>query len=175
MALASNFLVARAQDNASDAVVNLKAYAAFKAGNYEEAREIWQQLADRGNTTAMINLASLFQQGKGVEEDPGHALKYIIDAAELGDPRAQYELGIEYEKGIIVERDIEKATNWLLKSAKQGDQDGQFAYAMMLATGFGEGPERITEKQRLEAIKWFKKATDNGHPDAAAYLKLLEP
>jgi len=166
-------LQAQQRDNASEAVTGLKAYAAFKSGNYEQARKIWEQLAEKGNTTAMINLANLFQQGKGVAEDQAHALKYIVDAARLGDSRAQYELGIEYEKGILVPRDIDKAAMWLHKSAIQGDSDGQFAYAVMLATAYGKGLAQASEQQRLAAKAWFKKAASNGHPDAAAYIDIL--
>ncbi len=173
LVITSFVIQAETRDNAAEAVIGLNAYAAFKAGNYQEARRIWQQLADKGNTTAMINLANLFQQGKGVTEDHDHALKYIVEAANLGDPRAQYELGIEYEKGIIVPRDIEKAAKWLHKSALQDNSDGQFAYAVMLATAFGKGLDQTSEQQRKEAKAWFEKAVNNGHPDAAAYIRIL--
>ncbi|MCP4430516.1 MAG: sel1 repeat family protein [Gammaproteobacteria bacterium] len=173
LGIASTTIQAEQRDNAAEAVIGLKAYAAFKAGNYEEARQIWQRLADKGNTTAMINLANLFQQGKGVSENHEHAFKYIVEAARLGDSRAQYELGIEYEKGILVSRDIDKAAKWLHKSALQDDVDGQFAYAVMLATDFGNGLEQAGPEQRQEAGAWFRKAAANGHPDAGAYIKLL--
>ncbi len=169
----TNLALAEERDNAAEAVTGLKAYAAFKAGNYEEARLIWEQLAAKGNTTALINLANLFQQGKGVVEDRKLALEYIIQAAQLGDSRAQYELGIEYEKGIIVPRDIYKAAAWLQKSAIQGDSDGQFAYAVMLATAYGKGLEYSNQLQRREAIDWLKKAAGNGHPDAKEYARIL--
>ncbi|MCP4487405.1 MAG: 4Fe-4S binding protein [Gammaproteobacteria bacterium] len=165
--------IAAERDNAAEAVSGLKAYAAFKAGDYVKARLIWQQLAAQGNTTALINLANLFQQGKGVSEDRKHALEYIIRAAQLGDSRAQYELGIEYEKGVIVPRDINKAATWLQKSALQGDSDGQFAYAVMLATAYGKGLEYSSQLQRREAIDLLKKAAANGHPDASQYARVL--
>ncbi len=165
--------IAAERDNAAEAVTGLKAYAAFKAGDYVKARLIWQQLAAQGNTTALINLANLFQQGKGVSEDKKHALEYIIQAAQLGDSRAQYELGIEYEKGIIIPRDINKAAAWLQKSALQGDSDGQFAYAVMLATAHGKGLEYSSQLQRREAIDLLKKAAANGHPDASQYARVL--
>ncbi|MCP4186886.1 MAG: sel1 repeat family protein [Gammaproteobacteria bacterium] len=169
----ASLTLAEERDNAAEAVTGLKAYAAFKAGNYEEARLIWEQLATKGNTTALINIANLFQQGKGVVEDRKLALEYIIQAAQLGDSRAQYELGIEYEKGLIVPRDIYKAAAWLQKSALQGDSDGQFAYAVMLATAYGKGLEHSSQLQRREAIDWLRKAAANGHPDASEYARVL--
>jgi len=161
-------------DNSTDAVTSLQAYAKFKSGDYEQARAIWQQLADKGNTTALINLANLFQQGMGVSKDQRQALHYIRQAAELGDARAQYELGMEFEKGQLVERDLQQASRWLHKSAQQDNADGQFAYGIMLATAFGKGLDQATRAQRKAARYWLMKAQSNGHPDARPYIELLE-
>ena len=158
----------------SETVNNIQAYAFFKAGDYAAAKELWESLAAQGNTTAMINLANLFQQGIGVDEDDQQALQFIIQAAEKGDARAQYELGIEYEKGILLARDIQQAAKWLLASAKQDNMDGQFAYGIMLLTAFGQGMEVASAEQQQEAREWLTKARLNGHPDAANYIKLLE-
>ncbi len=161
------------KDNAADAVKSLEAYARFKSGDYQAAREIWQKLAKKGNTTALINLANLFQQGMGVDENDRQALSYIRQAAELGDSRAQYELGIEYEKGDLVDRDLQQAAYWLQLSAKADNADGQFAYGILLATAFGKGLGETTEIQRRQALYWLQKAQANGHPDAKPYIGLL--
>jgi TPR repeat protein len=158
----------------SETVDNIQAYAFFKAGNYVAAKELWESLAARGNTTAMINLANLFQQGIGVDEDDQQALKFITQAAEKGDARAQYELGIEYEKGILLTRDIQQAAKWLLASAKQDNMDGQFAYGIMLLTAYGQGMQAASIGQQQQALEWLTKAKQNGHPDAADYIKLTE-
>lgn len=172
---ASSIAPAAAQQdsNARDAVSSLKAYALFKAGDFDAARTIWESLAARGNTTAMINLANLFQQGMGVNEDDRQALEYIRQAAELGDARAQYELGIEYEKGILVVRNLDKAAHWLKRSAEQDNADGQFAYGILLATRGGPDIEAITPSQREEALQWLERARVGGHPDAYQYIRTL--
>lgn len=161
-------------DIAADAVSSLRAYAQFKAGNYAEARAIWERLASKGNTTALINLANLFQQGMGVDENDMQALVYVQQAADLGDARAQYELGIEYEKGVLLERDLDQAAMWLKRSASQDNADGQYAYGILLATAYGKGFSQTTLQQREEALMWLKKSRSNGHPDASTYIKLLE-
>lgn len=171
---ACSLLRAEPADNSADAVSSLHAYAKFKAGDYEAARVIWQRLADKGNTTALINLANLLQQGLGSEKNPQQALRLIRQAAERGDARAQYELGIEYEKGRLVERDLQQAANWLLRSAEQDNADGQYAYAILLATAFGKGLEQTTRQQREQALEWLQKSRANGHPDALTYIRLLE-
>lgn len=164
---------AEERSNHKEAVANLNAYALYKAGNYDDARVIWEELARKGNTTALVNLANLFQQGQGVTEDQKQAMTYVRKAAELGDARAQHELGIAYEKGTVVERDIESAAAWLKKSAEQGYADGQFAYGVMLATGFGKGIEKASAAERDEALDWLAKAKSNGNVEAADYIKVL--
>ncbi|MEM1044684.1 MAG: tetratricopeptide repeat protein [Pseudomonadota bacterium] len=164
---------AQASDGSRGAVTNLKAYAAYKAGDYDKARTIWEGLAAKGNTTALINLANMFQQGQGVGEDQQRALALVTQAAELGDKRAQYELGTAYESGTVLERDIDKAAYWLKQSAENGSPDGQFAYGIMLATARGAGLDRSTPAARKEALGWLTKAKDNGHLEAGDYIATL--
>lgn len=164
---------AQERSNAREAVANLEAYAVYKMGRYDEAKRIWEELAAKGNTTAMINLANLFQQGQGVSEDQKRALELVLQAAELGDARAQYEIGIAYEKGDVFPRDIEKAGAWLKKSAEQDYADGQFAYGVWLATGGGKGLEKATAAQRSAALAWLQKAKSNGNLEASDYIGVL--
>ena len=165
---------AEERDNAHEAVTNLEAYAEYKMGHYDAAREIWEGLAAKGNTTALINLANLFQQGQGVIEDQKKGIVLIEKAAELGDARAQYELGMAYEKGGAVNRDIEKAASWLKKSAEQNYSDGQFAYGVLLAAGRGKGLDNATAADIKEALEWLNKAQARGNLEAADYIKVLE-
>jgi TPR repeat protein len=158
---------------ARDAVVNLKAYAEYKMGHYDNAREIWEGLAASGNTTALINLSNLFSQGGGVTADQKKAYGYTLKAAELGDPRAQHDVGLEYEKGGLVPRDIDTAAAWLKKSADQDYADGQFAYGVLLATGRGKGLDQASEADKAEAIAQLKKAQAGGNGEAGDYIKTL--
>ena len=161
------------RDNAKEAVVNLKAYAAYKMGQYDKAKQIWEGLAKKGNTTALLNLANLFQQGQGVTKDDREAHVLLEKAATLGDARAQYELGMSYEKGHVVERDIDKAAEWLKKSADQGFSDGQFAYGVMLATARGQGIDQASRQDKQAAIDLLAKAKAGGHLEAGNYLDTL--
>lgn len=64
-------------------------YQAFNAGNYETARQIWQDLADRGDTLAMIGLGTLYERGFGVRQNAERALQLYRRAANAGDSRAR--------------------------------------------------------------------------------------
>lgn len=164
---------AQDQDGSRDGVRNLEAYAVYKMGRYDEAKKIWEELAAKGNTTAIINLANMFEQGQGVTEDRKQAFTFRLQAAELGDARAQHEVGLAYEKGTLVPRDIDKAGHWLMKSADQGYADGQFAYGVLLATGRGKGIKEASQADRAEARSWLEKAKVNGNLEAGEYLSIL--
>lgn len=172
--LFNSYILQANDQNSKDAVSNLKAYAHFKSGDYSEAKVIWEELAKKGNTTALINLANLFEHGNGVNKDDLKALEYIKEAAKLNDERAQYELGIHYEKGILLKRDIDKAEYWLKLSARNGNSQGQLAYAILLTTGKGKGIEKLNKKEIEIALKELKKAKNLGEEEAKNYIKLLE-
>jgi TPR repeat protein len=162
------------RDQASvDAVESLNAYAAYKLGDYQTARERWLALAERGNTSAMINIANMYEQGQGVEQDQQTALSWQRRAADLGDSRAQLHLGVAYEEGHGVERDPRQAAEWFRKAAEQDDATAQFNLGVMLATAYGEGLDQSTPAERTEAITWLERAADGGHPDAAQLLSTL--
>ncbi len=157
----------------ADAITNLEAYAAYKSGDYDRARAIWSRLAMRGNTTAMNNLANMFDQGQGVDEDPVEAARLLRLAAERGDHVAQLNLGLAYERGRGVPRDNRLAAEWFRRAAVQGDAQAQLNLGVMLATNYGAGIETTSAAQRAEAASWLEQAAGNGEPEAAEYLDLL--
>lgn len=173
LALASSAFAAN--DTEKQAVENLKAYAAYKMAQYDRAHAIWLSLSERGNTTAMNNLANMYEQGQGVEQDFGVAVEWLTRAAEAGDRVAQLNLGLAYEKGRGVPRDNRIAADWFLRAAEQGEQTAQFNLGVMLATNYGLGPETASEIQREQAREWLAKAAEQGHPEAPVMLQLLQP
>jgi TPR repeat protein len=162
------------RDRASvEAVQSLQAYAAYKSGNFAQARLLWEDLAARGNTTAMNNLANMFEQGQGSPKDPAASIQWLRKAAELGDPVAQLNLGLAFERGTGVTRDNHEAARWFRKSAEQGDRDAQFNLGVMLATNYGAGAESATGEQRAEARKWLTRSAAQGHEEARTFIGLL--
>lgn len=168
-----NDFTAGRDKNSVQAIQSLEAYAKYKMAQYDEAREIWLLLAEKNNSSALINLANLYEQGQGVERDLQQSIVYLRRAAELGDVRGQFQLAMAYEKGLGVDRDLWQAAFWLEKAALQGDETAQFNLGVMLATNYGEGLMTSSKKQRTEAVKWLTKADENDVEDAAEFLTLL--
>ena len=95
------------------------AFNAFKQGRYIEAISIWQNLADQGIDSAQINLAAMYDSGKGLPADPGKAANLYRDVASRGDKFAQYNLALMYIEGRGVLQDLLIAETWLQKAAAQ--------------------------------------------------------
>lgn len=56
-------------------------FAAFQAGNYAKALQLWQPLAQEGNADAQYNLGLLYHKGWGVARDMKQAQEWYTQAA----------------------------------------------------------------------------------------------
>src|SRR5215468_2569705 len=62
-----------------------RAYAAN--GQTQEAIAAWRKAADKGSTSAMVELGVLYGTGAGVAKDEAQARKLFEKAAQAGNPR----------------------------------------------------------------------------------------
>ena len=62
-----------------------RAYAANR--QMAEAMAAWRKAADKGSTSAMVELGVLYGTGAGVARDEAQARKLFERAAEAGNPR----------------------------------------------------------------------------------------
>jgi len=88
-------------------------------------------LAEEGNAKAQAIVGKMYQDGRGVEQNPEEADKWYRRAAEQGLMKAQIRLGINYFFGDAVKKDHVEAFKWFLKSAEQGDILSQYYVAKM--------------------------------------------
>ncbi|MBR1439400.1 MAG: sel1 repeat family protein [Synergistaceae bacterium] len=86
-----------------------------------------KKLAERGNAKAQFNLGVMYQNGYGVKQDYGEAVKWYRLLAEQGNAMAQSNLGYMYENGNGVARDLQEARKWYEKAAAQGHTYAQDA------------------------------------------------
>ena len=84
-----------------------------KDSNKQEARDIYQSLADKGDKDAQLKLGFMFDKGLGGAEDFVQAEKWYGLAAEQGQVLAQYMLGHMYQLGLVGSGpDYELAKKW---------------------------------------------------------------
>ena len=85
----------------------------------------------QGVAEAQTILASLYEVGKGVEQDIPEAVELYRKAADQNYPEAEYRLGSLYERGVGVERDAVMAGEWYGKACTHGfDKGCQAAQAL---------------------------------------------
>ncbi len=98
------------------------AYAEFKMGHHDLARQMWQSIGGSGRSEALFNLANLYIRGVGVNKDPQRAMQLYRQSAETGSRAAAYQLGLIYLHSAEYQN-RDQARHWLTVAALDGDSD----------------------------------------------------
>lgn len=149
----------------------LSAYERFRHGvmayyafDQDLAAELLLPLAQTGHASAQYYVALMYDQGVGVEQDSGIAIRWYKRSAEAGHIDAQYNLGVAYARGNGVQRDLAQAAQWWQRSARQGNVDAQYNLGLLYFQGKG------VDKNIRAAARWWQQAAARG--DAQAQYKL---
>lgn len=105
---------------------------AYSSGDYDNAYQIWSQLANEGNVRAQFNVAYMYEFGIVSKPDYDKAIEWYRKAALQGYARAQNFLGWMYEMGKGVSRDRAEALKWLEMAADQGNEDAVADYKLVM-------------------------------------------
>lgn len=138
--------------------------AAYQAGNYQQAFELWKPLAEAGDADAEYNIGLLYMNGLGVEKNSRFARQLFMAAAKQGQADAQYNLGLMYYQGNTVFRSNKDAFNWWSKAAAQNHAPAQYNLGIMYAYGIWAG------KDVNKALELWKASADQGNRDAMEAL-----
>jgi uncharacterized protein len=99
----------------------VEARAGARAGHDSAALAIWEPLARASVAHAQNNIGACFFEGLGIERDPILAVKWLLLAAERGDPLGQRNLATAYFNGRDVVRDGARAAELDRNVVEQGD------------------------------------------------------
>jgi TPR repeat protein len=132
-----------------------RAYAAN--GQTPEAIGAWRKAADKGSTSAMVELGVLYGSGAGVAKDEAQARKLFERAAEAGNPRGVTNLTALSGGG--APSDPARARELLAKAAET-NAEAQYQLGLMLADGTGGA------RDDAGARSLFEKAAAQNHPGA---------
>jgi TPR repeat protein len=133
-----------------------RAYAANR--QMPEAMAAWRKAADKGSTSAMVELGVLYGTGAGVPKDEDQARKLFERAAQAGNPRGVTNLAA-LSGGDGAPSDPAKARE-LLGRAAETNPEAQYQLGLMLANGTG-GAQDDNGARSL-----FEKAAAQNHPAA---------
>ena len=110
-----------------------RAYAANR--QMPEAIAAWRKAADKGSTSAMVELGVLYATGAGVAKDDEQARKLFERAAQAGNPRGVTNLAA-LSGGGGAPADPARARELLAKAAET-NAEAQYQLGLMLADGTG--------------------------------------
>src|ERR1700704_987007 len=133
-----------------------RAYAANQ--QLPEAIGAYRKAADKGSTSAMVELGVLLATGSGVPKDEVQARKLFERAAEAGNPRGVSNLAVLPNSGGAPSDPVKARA--LLSRAAGTSAEAQYQLGLMTADGIG-GPQDDVMARML-----FDKAAAQGHPGA---------
>lgn len=134
-----------------------RAYAANR--QMPEAVAAWRRAADKGSTSAMVELGVLLGTGSGGTKDQAEARRLFERAAEAGNPRGVTNLAA-LSAGGSAPSDPVKARALLTKAAEANSAEAQYQLGIMNADGVGGA------KDDAAARAWFEKAAAQNHAGA---------
>jgi TPR repeat protein len=122
-----------------------------------EAIAAWRKAADKGSSSAMVELGVAYGTGTGVARDEAQARKLFERAAEAGNPRGVSNLAAL--GGGAAPADPARARE-LLGRAAETNAEAQYQLGLMLSEGNGGA------KDDAAARAMFEKAAAQNHPAA---------
>jgi TPR repeat protein len=133
-----------------------RAYAASR--QMPDAIAAWRKAADKGSTSAMVELGVMYANGAGVARDEAQARALLERAANAGNPRGVANL-MALSGNAGAPSDPVKARALLLRAAET-NAEAQYQLGVMMADGTG-GPQDDVSARAL-----FEKAAAQGHAAA---------
>lgn len=94
--------------------------AAYDAGDYETARTVWEELADKRNIEALLAMAQLYEDGLGIEPDLHRARDLYRQAALAGDGLGALNYGDLLFRGLGGAKDPVQGYLWMKRAETLG-------------------------------------------------------
>ncbi|KAL0487805.1 hypothetical protein AKO1_008687 [Acrasis kona] len=150
--------------------INNLGYIKMIQNQYDQARLLLHDGADRGSVDALYNLAVMYDKGMGTHPNIDVAFDYYCKAADKGHKRAQNRVGDFLYTGIegVVPCDRTRAARYYKMSAVQGFAQAQNSLGIMYEEGVG------VQQSDEEAFKWFTYAATQNFQEAVNNLYAME-
>ncbi len=130
---------------------------AYRQGEYAAAHAQLAPLAEHGDSSAQFYFGMLYQDGKGVAQDPSTAAAWYRKSAAQGHAGAQKTLADLLYLGKGVAQDYAASVALYREAARAGHAEAQFMLGHMLHQGLG------VEKDITAAVGWYRTAADQGY------------
>jgi TPR repeat protein len=134
-----------------------RAYAASQ--QWPDAIDAFRKAADKGSTSAMVELGVALASGTGIAKDEVQAASLLERAAEAGNSRGAVNLAVLVNNGGAA-ADRTRLRALLTRAAETNSAEAQYQLGLMLADGTG-GPRDDAGARRM-----FDRAAAQNHPGA---------
>jgi len=132
-----------------------------------KALKFYKQLVEQDNQEAMIYLARVYLEGKGIEKSFSKAQKLLQKASDLGNNKASYYLGKFYLSKKTPYFNLAKAYNSFVKAANNNYPPALNMVGEFLVNGIA------VKKDYKLAVKLFEKAAKQDFINAQCNLAFM--
>ena len=139
--------------------------------NFSKAAQLWQQAADQGHWKAAMNLAGLYEQGKGVPWDTEKAVQIVEALMKQGVPAAFDKMGIYHLEGTGVKNSVDRAYAFWQLAADMGSPSAQAYLGSKLDAAY-DSPNQSFWGNREVALKMLECSYAQGNASGAYELGL---
>ena len=141
----------------------------FLTDHTKKAYEQIREAADEGNAIALYMMAEYFWEGYGVQPiNQQKGIAYFKKSYEAGYPVAGYDVAASLPDGSPEQKEIRNcAKDNILELANEEDVFAQASAAWGYREGYG------TAVDHVEAVKWVRKAAEQGFARAQYDLGLM--
>jgi hypothetical protein len=138
--------------------------------DYKKVVRLTRQAAERHHWKAMLNLASLYVEGRDPANGEDAALRLVSQAVELGIPAAYDRMGTYYLNGTGVNANADRAYAFFQKAAQMGNPQAMAFLGEKMDAG-ADGLKPGYWGNIPIAIKMFECALAQGYGSAAVEMK----
>jgi TonB family protein len=126
--------------------------AYFRKNDAGPALACYRAAAERGNASAMCNIATLYDNGLGVDKNDPLAFEWSLKCAQAGSAHGMYRVSIAYDPELnlypALPKNAAESFSWALKAANLGHVQAMRNLARMYSAGQG------TKQDSAEANRW---------------------
>lgn len=144
----------------------------YEDRDYKKIVQLTRQAAERHHWKAMLNLASLYIEGRDPQHGEGDAVALVSQAIELGVPAAYDRMGTYYLNGTGVRGDPDRAYAFFQKAAQMGSGHAMHFLGEKMDAG-ADGLKPGYWGNIPIAIKMFECALAQGYGPAAQELEYM--
>lgn len=125
-----------------------------------KAKDYYERGAALGSPYCQVELAIMYEDGNGIEEEPEKAFMYAKQAAEQEYAYGLYLLGRYYKYAIGTDENPDEALSAFQKAAEQEQVKAMAELGLCYEDGYG------TEQNGVKALEYMMQAAEQGYPYA---------